>query len=75
MTDITTEIIGPHADSKDNERLFYTMINKPGVEVRRMYTKRTADYHYSYCGKVIAARCDIFKRGKVIQKHIHIFGF
>lgn len=39
--------------------------NLPGVEVRRMYTKRTADQVLSHTGRELGTRTEVTTRGKV----------
>ena len=46
--------------------------NLPGVDVRRMFTKRTTDIVLSICGREIASRIEITKRDKIVQT-LYIF--
>ena len=72
MNNFKVEAIGPYSDSKDNERLFYTIINRPGITVEFCFGKRYTTVTYKDRGKVIAVRNDALKRGKIVDQQLYI---
>jgi hypothetical protein len=56
----------------EQETEFQRRRNLPGVEVRRMYTKRTADLYLTLCGKELGSRHELLKRDKVASVSIQL---